>query len=251
MSIFFISIYNFFEKRRPALFILFISLLLLFAWFSSRLKFEEDIAKILPSDKKIEKLNEVFQSSKFIDKLVVYGIIKRYNGRRCSDSLVAYSDLFVKEIKDELGPFISKINDKVDDGLALELYGTISDHLPIYLDEKDYVSMDTLISAEKIKQTLEQDLRTLTSPAGFGLKQMISNDPVGITFLGLKKIQQLQYDENFELYDNYVVTKDQRNLLLFITPAYPPQNTGKNTLLLKGLDKIIDQSSKDGFPRSM
>ena len=33
---------------------------------------------------------------------------------------------------------------------------------------------------------------------------MISNDPVGISFLGLKKLQQLQYDENFELYDNYV-----------------------------------------------
>jgi 1-acyl-sn-glycerol-3-phosphate acyltransferase len=249
MSIFFISIYNFFEKRRTALFVLFTSLLLLFAWFSSRLKFEEDIAKILPADKKIEKLNEVFQSSKFIDKLVIMVSLKDTMATAAPDSLVACSDSFVKEVKDKLNPFISRINDKVDDGLALELYGTISDHLPIYLDDKDYVSIDTLVSTEKIKQTLEQDIRTLTSPAGFGLKQMISNDPVGITFLGLKKIQQLQYDENFELYDNYVVTKDQRNLLLFITPAYPPQNTGKNTLLLKGLDKIIDQLSKNEFPQ--
>lgn len=248
MSVFFIRIYDFFEKRRLALIILFSSLLLLMAWFSSQLKFEEDIAKILPADKKIEKLNEVFQSSKFIDKLVVMVSLKDTTAT-APDSLVSYTDSFVEELKDKLGPFISKINDKVDDNLAMELYSTISDHLPIYLDEKDYTSIDSLITPEKIKQTLEQDLRTLSSPAGIVLKQMISNDPVGITFLGLKKIQQLQYDENFELYDNYVVTKDQRNLLFFITPTYSPQNTGKNALLLKGFDNIISDRSKNEFPR--
>ena len=31
--------------------------------------------------------------------------------------------------------------------------------------------------------------------------------------------------------------------MLFITPAYPPNNTGKNTLLLKGLDNIINNNS--------
>ena len=41
------------------------------AFFASRIHFEEDISKILPHDKKIEKLNEVFQNSKFADKLVI------------------------------------------------------------------------------------------------------------------------------------------------------------------------------------
>ncbi|MEO7765822.1 MAG: 1-acyl-sn-glycerol-3-phosphate acyltransferase, partial [Ferruginibacter sp.] len=62
----------------------------------------------------------------------------------------------------------------------------------------------------------------------------------------LKKLQQLQYDENFELYDNSVITKDHRHLLIFIQPAYPPNNTGKNALLLKGLDEIIDSLSVVG-----
>jgi hypothetical protein len=34
-----------------------------------------------------------------------------------------------------------------------------------------------------------------------------------------------------------VVTKDHKNLLMFITPAFPPNNTGKNAVLIKGLDK--------------
>ena len=244
-----ISIYDFFEKRRPVFFSVFAASFLLLGYFALQVKFEEDISKILPKDKKIEKLNQVFQNSKFIDKLVITVSLKDTMAEAQPDSLVAYADSLEQAVKEKLTPFVNKINAKVDDGLAMELYGTISDHLPIYLEDKDYRSIDSLVMPEKLKETLEQDFRTLTSPAGIALKQMISNDPVGITFLGLKKLQQLQYDENFELYDNYVVTKDQKHLMLFITPAYPPNNTGKNAVLLEKLDSIINTLSDNSFKK--
>ncbi|CAN5715990.1 MMPL family transporter [soil metagenome] len=242
-----ISIYNFFEKRRTLFFSVFAAAFLLLGFFALQVRFEEDISKILPKDKKIEKLNQVFQNSKFIDKLVITVSLKDTTATAESDSLVAYADSLEQAIKTKLPGYVSKINARVDDGLAMQLYGTISDHLPIYLDEKDYRSIDTLIKPAKLKETLEQDIRTLTSPAGLALKNMISNDPVGITFLGLKKLQQLQYDENFELYDNYVVTKDRQHLMIFITPAYPPNNTGKNAILLEKLDSIIDAQTDHSF----
>ncbi|MBL7703729.1 MAG: 1-acyl-sn-glycerol-3-phosphate acyltransferase [Ferruginibacter sp.] len=234
-----LNIYNFYTKRRPALFITFAALLTTAGFFAWQVKFEEDISKILPKDKKIEKLNEVFQNSKFIDKLAITVSLKDTAATE-PDSLVAYADTLVENIRQKLAPFFTKINYKADDELVLQMFETISNHLPVYLDEKDYTAIDSLIKPETIKQTLEQDLRTLTSPAGFALKSIIAKDPVGISFLGLKKLQQLQYDENFELYDNYIVTKDRKHLMLFITPKYPPNNTGKNALLLKGLDSLIN-----------
>src|SRR4030095_3365025 len=96
-----------------------------------------------------------------------------------------------------------------------------------------------LTDPAQLQKTLAHNIEILSSPAGLAFKKMISNDPVGISFIGLKKLQQLQYDENFELYDGYVVTKDHRNLMLFITPIYPPNNTGKNSVMLEGLDEII------------
>ena len=66
-----IGIYNFFEKRRPAFFAVFAASFLLLGYFALQVKFEEDISKILPKDKKIEKLNEGFLNSKFMDKLVI------------------------------------------------------------------------------------------------------------------------------------------------------------------------------------
>lgn len=239
----FLHIYEFYSKRKPLLYLTFTIILLSTAWFASKVKFEEDISSILPKDKKIEKLNEVFQNSKFIDKLVVTVSLKDTSTDAQPDSLVAYADDLTQAIQQKLFNYISKLNVKVDDSIGLQLFENISNHLPVYLTAKDYLQIDSLIQPEKIKETLEQNFRTLTSPAGFALKTMIAKDPVGITFLGLKKLQQLQYDENFELYENYVITKDRKHLMFFITPKYPPNNTGKNALLLQGLDDLINNTN--------
>jgi len=236
----FISLYNFFEKHRPLFWGVFFSLFLLAGFFASRIKLEEDIAGILPHDEKIEKLNEVFQNSKFLDKLVVTVSLKDTAQEAQPDSLVAYADALVTALKTQYNPLIAKIQDRTDDSLVLQMFGTISEHLPVYLDEKDYAAIDTLIEPAVLHQTLEKNIRTLSSPAGIALKRIIAKDPAGISMLALKKLQQLQYDDNFELYDSYVLTKNQQHLMLFITPAYPPNNTGKNQLLIKGLDKITD-----------
>ena len=242
-----IGIYNFFEKNRTMFFIVFAASFLVPGYFAMKVKFEEDISKVLPQDKKIEKLNEVFQNSKFMDKLVVTVSLNDTSSTAQPDSLVTYAGVFTERVQEKLKPYVGSINDKVDDELVMELFSTLSDHLPIYLDDKDYRSIDTLITPARLKATLEQNFRTLTSPAGIALKNMISNDPVGITSLALKKIQQLQYDENFELYENYVVTRDQKHLLIFITPAFPPNNTSQNALLLNGFDRIITELDAVGY----
>jgi uncharacterized protein len=242
----FTGIYDYFEKHRLALFLSFCISFLLAANFAIRVRLEEDISKILPKDKKLEKLNQVFQNSKFLDNLVVAVSLKDTSSAE-PDSLVAFTSAFVKEIKQTLRPFIGKINDKVNDSLTLKLFQLVTDHLPIYLSENDYPTLDSLLNPQKIGQTLEQDLLTLSSPAGIAFKKIISIDPVGISWIGFRKIQKLQFDENLELYENYIVTKDYKHLLFFITPAYPPGNTGQNSLFLAELDKTIGRMSEENF----
>jgi 1-acyl-sn-glycerol-3-phosphate acyltransferase len=247
MGAFFIRIYDYFEKHRWALFLSFAVVFAAAAFFASRVQFEEDISKILPNDKKAEKLTQVFQNSKFAEKLVVAVSLKDSNAVAQPDSLVAFADALVNEVQEKLSPYIGKISYRVDDSVSLQLFETVSNHLPVYLTDKDYNSIDSLIEPAAVKQTLERNIRTLTSPAGFALKNIISQDPVGISMIGLQKLQQLQYDENFELYDSYVLTKDHKHLLLFITPAYPASNTGKNMVLLQGLDSAMNKLYTAGY----
>lgn len=236
----FTRIYHYLEEHRPVLFISFLASFTIIAFFAARIHFEEDISKVLPHDKKIEKLNQVFENSKFADKLVITVSLKDSTAAQ-PDNLVDFTDTLVAHIQATLQPYINKINYKADDDIALSLFNTISNNLPVYLDEKDYKTIDSLIQPQTLQQTLQQDFKTLVSPAGLALKNMISNDPVGISFIGLKKVQHLQYDENYQLYNNYIITKDEKHLLIFITPKYPSSNTGENEKFLTGLDNIIQK----------
>lgn len=242
----FVTIYNYFQKHRWQLFLLFFICLSGSAFFAFQIRFEEDIAKILPKDKKVEKLNQIFTQSKFMDRLVVMLSLKD-STKTNPDSLIAFGDEFTEQIHQRLSPFISHINYKADDEITLDLFHIISEHLPVYLTENDYAVIDSLIAPETIRHTLQRNISTLSSPAGLAFKNMISNDPAGISFIALRKLQQLQYDENFELYDNAILTKDHKYLLFFITPRFPANNTGRNIEFLKGLDSLIVHQTKQEF----
>ncbi|HEX5025959.1 MAG TPA: 1-acyl-sn-glycerol-3-phosphate acyltransferase [Agriterribacter sp.] len=241
----FSGIYSYFQSRKWQVYVLFFICLLTAAFFAVKLKFEEDISKILPKDDKVDKLSEVFQHSKFMDKLVVMVSLKDTTTVD-PDSLIAFADEFSIQCLQKFSPYISNINYKVDDEVTMAMFDAIIDHLPVYLTEKDYQTIDSLISPVVVQQTLQRNIQTLSSPAGIVFKKIISNDPVGISVIALKKLQQLQYDENFELYDNAVITKDHKNLLLFIKPAYPPANTGENQVFLEGLDSLIHSQTDAG-----
>ncbi len=241
----FSGIYSYFQHRKWQVYVLFFMCLLTAAFFALKLKFEEDISKILPKDDKVEKLNEVFQHSKFMDKLVVMVSLKDTTVAD-PDRLIAFADEFTNQCRQQFSRYISAINYKVDDEVTLAMFDAIANHLPVYLTEKDYQTIDSLTTPGAIRQTLARNIQTLSSPAGMVFKKMISNDPAGISVIPLKKLQQLQYDENFELYDNVVVTKDYKTLLLFIKPVYPPSNTGENLVFLKGLDRIIQAQTEPG-----
>ncbi len=60
----FTRIYHYLRTHRPVLFISLFTIFAVIALFASRIHFEEDISKVLPHDKKIEKLNEVFSKFK-------------------------------------------------------------------------------------------------------------------------------------------------------------------------------------------
>ena len=80
------------------------------------------------------------------------------------------------------------------------------------------------------------------------MKSFISRDPVGHRELPhLKKSGSLQYDENFDLYDGHIMSRDDRYMLLFVSPAFPADNTGRNGQLLNGMDKIISRLQAKGF----
>ncbi|HEY9044427.1 MAG TPA: 1-acyl-sn-glycerol-3-phosphate acyltransferase [Ohtaekwangia sp.] len=239
----FIAIYDFFKRQRAAFWIVFVSTLALVGWGASRVELEEDITKFFPDDERVEKLNYIFRNSKFVERVVVMVSMKDSTAQPQPDSLVVFADSLVSRMERDLKPYVKRIAAKVDDQKIMEVFQAVQQTLPVYLDEKDYIYLDSITRPEVAREVLQRNYQQLISPSGIVTKRIIVQDPLGFSFLALKKLQQLQYDENFELYDNYIITKDHRHILFFLQPAYPPAETKHNSEFVHALQSIVEQTS--------
>src|SRR5258708_13604261 len=186
MVLFFLSLYDFFEKHKSIFWSVFISMVVLFAMGTSQIKIEEDITKFFPEDKKVESLNYIFQNSKFAEKLTVMVSVKDSATVPDPDSLVATANELILRIEHNLKPFITKITSRVDDEKIFEIVNAVHDHLPVFLDDHDYIQLNSLVRPENTRKTIQENYNQLISQVGVGLKKIILKDPLGFSFLALR-----------------------------------------------------------------
>ena len=246
MNKFLLSSYDYFQNRKPVFYSFTVALFVLLGLCASRIKVEEDVSRLLPNGEQTKQITEIFKSSNFADKVVVK-LIQRKEGE--PELLMSYADSLNNVLLQNYAGQIASIKLTVSEETTLDIYNIVHNNLPVYLEEQDYKTIDTLISIERLPQTLESDYNTITSAQGMVMKKLIADDPVGISNLALRKLQALQIDENYELYDGYIMGKDHKSLYLFITLKNASGETGKNVKLFDGFDKTIASlgSTKDGI----
>jgi len=244
LSHFFLFLYNFFKNHRVA-FAVFLTATVGFAiFFASKIQLEEDIAKIIPSDEKVEKLNFLFQNSKFVDKLILNISLSDSNAATDPDKLIDYTNDLVASLEGGfVSQFIDDITYNIPEDALFEAHDFIYNNLPVYLVEQNYEQLETLTSDEAIASAVEKNYKLLITPASFILKNSLIRDPLNLSTIPLKNLESLQFDDNFELHDGYIITKDKKNLLLFISPSNASKETAENAKMLTGLDSVLVQTS--------
>ncbi|HEY0656444.1 MAG TPA: MMPL family transporter, partial [Chryseosolibacter sp.] len=238
MDSLFIGIYRFFQARRSLFWIVLASILALLAFGASRVSIEEDISRFFPDDPRVEKLSYVFRNAKFSERVI--GMVSMADSAATPqpDTLIAVTERFVDSLNASAANYIVSIQSEVDDSQLIEVVQSIQSNLPIFLDDEDYVALDSLTTPANIDARLAANYRQLISPSGIATKNIIVNDPLGISFIVLKKLQTLQFDENVEVYQNYLISHDHRHVLFFIEPKYKASETGKNAELVRRLEDI-------------
>ncbi|MEO6302364.1 MAG: 1-acyl-sn-glycerol-3-phosphate acyltransferase [Bacteroidia bacterium] len=239
-----LRLYNFFKQYKFLLFGLVLIISLALAYFSSKLKLEEDITKFIPKGEKIDKINFILKNLKIKDKLVV-NIYHSNNTITDPADLMLCADKLADTLQKTHKDYIKELNYKVSDDLMFQTYGAFYNNLPIFLEEKDYSSIENFIKDDSIKSTLKANYKTLLSPSGMVLGNFIKRDPLNFTPLTLRKMQTLQFDENIEANEKYIQTRDKKNLLLFITPSVNPNEIPQNKAFIESLDGIITSLEKE------
>ncbi len=237
----FVRIYRYLSQRKVLTYAVFFFCLALFSFFASRLQFDSDLSSMMPNNALSSKAQEVLTKNKAMDRLVV-SVANTDTTQINGDLLTAYIEDFATTI-DTLDDknLIASVQTRQDDEQFIELFDVVNANLPFLLNERDYQSIDSLINSEQIKKTLQSNFETLAGANGLAMKQLIAKDPLGISLLAFKKLYQLKFDEDVQLYDGYIANANNTRFTFFIYPTNAASNTGAN----QGLEKLIERTKSE------
>ena len=241
MHHFFIRIHQWVQQNKRLSVGIAFCILFFFGFLALQIRFEEDITRIIPKNDKADITAKILQQLKFSDKITVI-IEKNKNGS--VDDLTKTADVFLDSVV-SCKEYIQDIQGKIDDENIQETFDYVYANLPLFLDEKDYHVIEQKLNKDSIFVQVDKNYRTLISPTGIVAKNFIVKDPLGISFMGLKKLQQLSVGDDFILKDGYLITKDESKLLLFINPKLGGSETEKNTLFAEKLYRIKDRLNQE------
>ncbi len=232
-------IYQFFTRHRFLLVAIILLCIISVSYYAAKIKIEEDITRFIPKDKKVNNINDILNSLKIKDKLVV----NIYNADTTivnPESIKITADALADTLLKRFGNgYIKELKYKIADDNVATLYQTFYNYLPVFLEDKDYTQIEKSLSKDSIKQILQNDYKTLLSPTGMVFGKFIKKDPLNMVPIVLKKLKGLQYDENFDLNEGYIFTKNNKNLLFLITPSIASNEYAANKTFLTFLDSII------------
>jgi len=229
-------------KRRKLLLIGFLVVLLsILLFLSLRLNLEEDISKLVPQSDETKTLNKVLKNTDFSDKIIV-----NISGSEeaTADDLTSYAAEFIDSIQTNCAEFILNVQGEIPEENMMETMDFVYANLPLFLDDKDYDYMLGVLSKDSLSALVQNNYRTLVSPSGVIAKNSIRQDPFGLTFKALTKLEKLKISDNFDIYNGFLITKSKKNLLLFIKPKLPANETDSNKEFVKKLYSISESLNK-------
>ncbi len=250
MSNFFIRLYKLFSEHRFLFYLFLMSSVAFILFFASRIRFEEDILKSLPDDEASDRSGFVVRNLKMTDKLIVTISQTDSSEKAEPDSLLEFGNRLVDSLTRQFDSnYIRAIAFQASDTTMNTMVKMITGHLPAFLKDDDYRVIDSLTTAQTVKQSMQRNYRMLLSPGSLVLRNRILQDPLGIAGIAYKKLTSLQAGDNFTIYNGCVFTRDLKHLLIFISPSNPVNETSLNSKLIEGLDRSISQLSESGYGR--
>lgn len=229
------NLYTFLTTRKFLSLGIIVGTVLIISFFAFRISFQENINQLIPSSDKSGITTKVLEQVNFADKIT---IIISAKGNSSPEDLTEYANVFLDSLNASCKPFVAKVQGKIEEENLQETFDFVYSNLPLFLDQRDYQHIQNKLNKDSIAKVIEADYKSIISPAGMISKDFILNDPLGISFIALKKLQQLSVGDNFAFENGFVLTKDKQNLLLFITPKLATNETDKNTVFISNLEKI-------------
>lgn len=238
MTEFFLRIYDFLEKRRGLTITIALVLTVVFAFLASRVRYEEDIARFLPSGAENQKYQEVYRQFAAQSRIAVVfsATDDSVDTETLQEAMSTYGDMLSES------DMVENLNVTIDETQVFDLMDAVYAHLPYLLEESDYQYVDSLLQApDFIRGRLAQDKQLLMFPVAGTVMHTLPVDPLQLFTPVLRRLNSLKLNDAFQVVDGYLFTADGKHgIVTFDSPfgANESFNNGK-------LSKYLEQKALD------
>ncbi|MBU2947944.1 MMPL family transporter [Zobellia uliginosa] len=238
MGDFFYKAYQFIAQKRLISLSVLLLILIGLSVIVSKIQFEDDITSLIPANEEAQRVQKVLKSITFTDKIII-NVQKEEDGT--VDDLTKYAKDLLDSLEQNQSEYIKSIQGRVNSDDVPKTLDLVYNNLPLFLELDDYPSISKKIGPDSIAKVTEENYRTLISPSGIVAKKTIVKDPLHLSFIALKRLQELGVGDDFKLKNGFLLDKEEKNILLFLTPANGSNETDKNLPFSNALYVLQDQ----------
>ena len=241
MTDFFLKIHDFLVGRKWLAVLLSVLLAVVCLFLASRLHYEEDISRFLPSDEESSKYSEAYNALGKKNNIIL--IFSAKDGSEAgedeiSEAIHDFEDVF--DAVDSTG-LVPQRQITVDSGMAFEVMESVSSGYPLYMTEADYQRIDSLLNIQDyVRGQLEADRQSLLFPTGDAMVTNVRTDPLHLFTPVLQRLRSSAANSNYDIVDDCIFTKDGHGLA-FLTSPYGTSESGMNSKVAELVDEAINR----------
>ena len=241
----FLPIYRYFSEHKTLMYIIMSITTLVFLFFGLRLKYEEDISRLLPSSSVESQL--AFTSIQLKDKIYIQ--VTSADEPLSPEVLCERTDEFIDLLfeKDSTSHFISNILYKLEPELAINGLDFLLEHLPSFVDTSAYPAFEEAMQPEAVEAQMWVNYEQMMEDETGDITQTIAYDPLNLRQAIIGDAMEGAIG-GFNLIDGHLFCPDSTVALAYLAPAFRSLDSKSSTAfsrMLKRAQQEFEASHPD------
>ena len=234
----FLPIYRYFKEHKWLMYLCLFGSLAVFAFFGAKLRYEENIMKLLP--RSVGSAEVAFSDIELADKIFVQvtsrDTLNPVAPAVLGNAIEEFCDIL--ETRDTATHYISGILAPLDIETGLNAIDYVMEHLPSFVDTSWYALMEKSMTPEAIAAQMVENAHLVMEDETGDDTQMVALDPLNLRgilvehFMGGEGMMG-----SFTMEDGHFFCPDKSVALAFISPSFTSMNSGKSTRLVNLIKK--------------
>ncbi len=219
----FLPIYHFFCRHKALMYAILIATSAVFVYFGAKVKYEEDVSRLLPSSSVESEL--AFGSIGLKDKIFIQ--VTSADSPLDVTTLAARTDAFVALLqqKDSSGRYIDNILCRMEPETALNALDFVLGHLPSFIDTTAYTAFSTAVEPDDIKEQLALDAELVRGDETGDITQAVSYDPLNLRKAVLSDLFT-EATGSYNIVEGHFFCPDSTVTISYLAPAFKSLDSG-------------------------